>query len=270
MAICVDDDVGKGWAKGLTASTDARVARAAEGHRGLIYRARTGATAKPSWTADLAYVIGLLATDGCLISGRTQIAFVSKDREQCETLLRLLHRSNTIRETTGPFGRRAYRVQFGDATLYRWLLSIGLSPRKSLTLGAIDVPDEHLLSLTRGLLDGDGTILNRTYRADTRAPRPYYWEYLQTKFVSASRAHLAWLATALARVARISGYLHQNGTTTAGNTMYELRYGKRASVALLSQLYEDADAPCLSRKRQIWLEYGSRVIGIGAHSVSSG
>lgn len=224
----------------------------------------------PTWTAALAYVVGLLATDGCLISGRTQIAFVSKDRGQCETLLRLLHRSNTIRETTGRFGTRAYRVQFGDAALYRWLLSIGLSPRKSLTLGAIDVPDEHLLALTRGLLDGDGTVLNHTYRADTRAPRPYYWEYLQTRFVSASRAHLAWLAAALERVARVSGYLHQNGTTTAGNAMYELRYGKRASVALLSQLYADLDAPCLSRKRQIWLEYRSRLIGIEARSVSSG
>ena len=268
--MCVDDGVGKGWAKGLTAATDMRVARAAEGHRGLVYRARAGASVTPTWTADLAYIVGLIATDGCLISGRTQIAFVSKDREQCETLLRLLHRSNAIRETTGPLGTRAYRVQFGDAVLYRWLLSIGLSPRKSLTLGAIAVPDEHLLSLTRGLLDGDGTIINRTYRADTRAPRPYYWEYLQTKFVSASHAHLLWLAAALDRVAAVRGYLHRNGTTTAGNPMYELRYGKHASVSLLGQLYADMNAPCLSRKRQIWLEYRSQLIGIGARSVSSG
>jgi len=255
--------MGKGWAKGLTAATDARIAAAAAGHRGKRYRPRkTNGVLRRSgpldWSPGLAYVVGLLATDGCLVSGRTQIAFVSKDLGQCVTVLRLLGRSNEIRESKTRVGSVAYRVQFGDAELYRWLLTIGLSPRKSLTLGALRVPDEHFLPLVRGLLDGDGSIINKVYRADTGAPRPYYWEYLQTRFVSASIAHLTWVASALQRIAGITGYLHRNGTTSAGNPMYELRYGKPASIDLLQLLYHDADAPCLERKRAIWSSYAAR------------
>src|SRR2546428_10958906 len=72
--------MGKGWAKGLTAKTDPRIARAAAGHRGKQYVRRTppelcrwslaGLTTLPlAWSDDMAYIVGLTATDGCLITG---------------------------------------------------------------------------------------------------------------------------------------------------------------------------------------------------------
>lgn len=155
----------KNWAKGLTKETDVRIARAAQGHRGLRYvrhsavdrRRGPGSRTEPlSWTPALAYAVGLAATDGCLINTGRHVAFVSNDRDQMEAFLTSVGRSiatSGLRKTGN-----TYRVQFGDVELYRWLEAAGLTQRKSLTLGRIEVPDHLFLDLVRGLLDGDGSI----------------------------------------------------------------------------------------------------------------
>src|SRR5437588_13025501 len=100
--------MGMGWAKGLTAATDARDARAAAAHRGKQYVRRTppelcrwpvsGLTTLPlAWSDDMAYIVGLTATDGCLITGRRAINFKSSDRQLFETYLRLLGRKNLVK-----------------------------------------------------------------------------------------------------------------------------------------------------------------------------
>ncbi len=137
----------KNWAKGLTKETDARIARAAEGHRGLRYVRRSAVDRRRGpgcrvdllcWTPALAYAVGLAATDGCLISTGRHVAFVSTDRDLMETFLRCIGRDPSksgIRKDGN-----AYRAQFGDVELYRWLSATGLTQRKSLTLGSVEVP----------------------------------------------------------------------------------------------------------------------------------
>ena len=213
----------------------------------------------------MGYLVGLTATDGCLVTGRRQISFKSCDRQLVELYLSLLGRTNKIVvEHTGT-GGTAYHAQFTDAAWYRWLQSVGLSPRKSLTLGDISVPDEFLFPLVRGLLDGDGSITNRFLRADTKRHSDYYWEYLMTRFSSASRAHLEWLSGRILSATGISGYLQQirrRNPDPTRHAFFQLRYGKRASVVLLPLIYPP-NAPCLERKRAIWLDYAARHRGVG-------
>ena len=96
---------GKGWAKGKTARTDARVANAADSHRGKTYVRRTppelcrwpsmGAgfrTLALEWSPTMAYVVGLMATDGCLISNRRQLNFKSQDEQLVRVFLQCLGR----------------------------------------------------------------------------------------------------------------------------------------------------------------------------------
>ena len=118
------------------------------------------------------------------------------------------------------------------------------------------MPDIFLMPLVRGLLDGDGSIINEVYRADRRRRNDYYWEYLITSFNSASGKHIAWLQGVLGRVLNLKGSV-QETTTTAGNPYFELRYAKAASSILLPLLYPSG-APCLERKREIWNAYVSR------------
>jgi hypothetical protein len=259
--------MGKDWAKGLTAKTDPRVARGAEAHRGKVYVRRTppelckwpvaGLTTLPLvWSDEMAYIVGLTATDGCLITGRRAINFKSGDRQLVETYLGLLGRKNRVKSQPTRTGGVVYYTQFHDSRLYEWFRSTGLTPRKSLTIGGLSVPDRFLMPLVRGLLDGDGSIINEVYRADTGRRNDYYWEYLITSFNSGSGEHVKWLRRVLERALNVKGSI-QESTTSAGNPYFALRYAKIESSLLLPLLYP-AGAPCLERKRDVWHDYVSR------------
>lgn len=263
--------MGKGWSKGLTSATDPRIAGRAAAHRGMRYERRkpiedcnwgitSFRTLPLGWSDEMAYLVGLTATDGCLITGRHQINFKSQDRQLVELYIRLLGRTNKIVTERTSTGGTAYHVQFGDASWYRWLLSVGLSPRKSLTLASLDVPDQYLFPALRGLLDGDGSIINKVYRADTGRRTDYYWEYLLTRFHSASKPHLEWIGRRVASLTGLNGYLQEvrrRKPDATRHPFFHLRYGKRASLSLLPLLYPRG-APCLERKRAIWLDYAAR------------
>lgn len=261
---------GKGWAKGKSAATDARVAKAAAAHRGMTYQRRTprelcrwtrvGAPPMSvGWSSSMAYVVGLIATDGCLIASQRRVDFVTVDEQLVETLVDLLGRSGRFRRAKSRIGTTIYRAQIKDASWYRWLLTIGLTPRKSLTLGALDVPDEFLSSLVRGLLDGDGSIVNFVSRADTtrRPDGSYRYEWFRARFISASREHLEWLQGRIRAARGISGSLVGWGDGQR-RTMHRLEFGRWDSMRLLSWIYADRTAPCLLRKRAIWDGYATR------------
>jgi hypothetical protein len=260
--------MGKGWAKGLTAATDPRVARAAAAHRGKIYLRRkpfeecrwptAGHTTLPlTWSDEMAYIVGLTATDGCLFTGRRKINFKSGDRQLVETYLSVLGRTNRVKQSRTRTDGVVYFAEFHDSRLYEWFRSIGLTPRKSLTLGAISVPDPYLVSLARGLMDGDGSIVNFVHRPTVKTYPNYWYERLGVAFHSASKTHIDWLRLRLRPIAGTDGYTEV--TKRAGrHNFYKLKYGKSAAEALLTAFYADAGAPRLVRKWQIWDGYVTR------------
>ena len=257
---------GKGWSKGRRASDDPRVAKNAAAHRGKRYRShlapledrrRKSAPASIEWTPTLAYAVGLLATDGCQTDGR-HIAFPSADRELVEILLRCLGKTNKIAVAKTRTGGVVYRTQFGDVLFCRWLLTVGVTPRKSLTLGPLNVPDNLILECARGLMDGDGGITNFTHAATKKAYPNYRYERIVVGFNSASRVHLEWLREKLAPYANGPGWLGVKPATPERHEFAMLRYGKRDGLRLLQFLYRDPNVPCLQRKYRIWRSYLER------------
>jgi len=249
--------MGKGWAKGLTKVGDARVAHAAAAHLGMKYIRRTprplwkgNAMVKPYvWTPTLAYVVGLTATDGCLIDDGRHINFKSADEALVATFLQCLERSNRIQRQATKKGS-AFYTQFSDVALYRWLQSVGLTPRKSLTLGPLTVPSELVLPLARGLLDGDGSVSLFEYAGTGKAKGRRY-QALRAQFNSASRPHIDWLRDEVRRALGISGCVTYI-PSKLGAGCWRLSYGNRESERILTELYRDRSAPCLLRKRDNW------------------
>lgn len=213
----------------------------------------------------MAYIVGLLATDGCLSSDRRHIILTSRDLALVETYLRLLGRPLRITVGRNRRGKPAYYAQFSDVAFYDWLLSIGLTPRKSLTLGAIDVPPVYLLPLVRGLLDGDGSISSFKHRPTRKQYPDYLYYRLWVFFLSASRTHIDWLRFQLQQALGIVGHVERIRRKKRRD-LFRLKYGKRESIALLSQLYEDRGAPCLERKRRRWDDSVLNVLGAGGGS----
>ena len=109
--------------------------------------------------ADLWYVVGLIATDGCISRDGRHVDITSADRQHLETVRRILGLKIAIgKKRNGPRTSVSYHIQIGSRDLVRFLTAIGLTPRKSLTIGPLDVPDDAFSDFLRGAIDGDGSI----------------------------------------------------------------------------------------------------------------
>ena len=257
--------MGKDWAKGLTKETDIRVARAAAGHRGLRYVRRTPLrehkghnrgfyrTTPLVWDAQLAYALGLAATDGCLTGDGRHVAIGSEDREQVEAFLRCIGRPNA--HISKDRDKRYFRARLGDTELYRFFADAGLTPRKSLTLGPLSFPPVYFWHVVRGLIDGDGSVKHYVHRP-VRARYPLLtYERLQVVFHSASLRHMEWLKSQLGDRGIRSALIVDDRLPPkriSENPIYRLTLGKYASITVLSAIYADPDAPRLSRKWRTW------------------
>lgn len=193
---------------------------------------------KVTWTADLAYAVGLFAADGCLSPDGRHIDLTSKDIEQLENFMKCIERDVKIdQKKSGMADTVVSRIQFSDVTLYRFLQSIGFTPAKSKTMGAIDVPDVYFSDYLRGLHDGDGCFYSYW---DPRWKNSFMY-YLV--FVSASKKHIDWLQEQLKRK------IHVNGHITRTRSVLQLKYAKQESLLILQSMYYDKNVICLGRKR---------------------
>src|SRR2546427_2829882 len=173
--------------------------------RGPLHQAKT-LNRDIRWSPNLAYAVGLIATDGNLSGDGRHLSVASKDRDLLETLRACLNISVTItRHSSGYGGSALLRVQWGDRRFYDWLVRIGLTPAKSLTLGPLAVPDEHFADFFRGCIDGDGSVLVYTDRYHVDKNERYVYERLYVTLVSASRPFLDWIQATTHRILRIKG-----------------------------------------------------------------
>ena len=195
---------------------------------------------KIQWSPEFAYAIGLLTTDGNLSPDGRHIDFTSKDLEQLNNFMKCTSIKVKIGfKISGFTGMKTTRIQFGDINFYKFLLSIGLTPRKSKTLGAIDIPNKYFFDFLRGHFDGDGTFYSYF---DPRWKSSFMF---YTEFISASKKHIDWLRGEIFKRLNINGHI----TKSINNSAYQLKYAKTESLKLLSEMYYDTDVVCLSRKR---------------------
>ncbi len=201
-----------------------------------------------SWNREMAYAVGLIATDGNLARGSRQITVTSKDVDLLETVRRCLQLKTPISASRSGAGKLCHRLQWRDSVLYEWLLTIGLTPAKSLTLGRLAVPDEHFADFVRGCIDGDGSIKTYTDRYHVSKNPTYVYERLFVSLVSASQSFLEWVRASIARLNGVRGSLT---VRTAGrpHPLWCLKYAKRESIRLLRWMYYSRTVPCLARKQ---------------------
>jgi hypothetical protein len=125
-------------------------------------------------------------------------------------------------------------------------------------LRGLDVPDEFLADLTRGLLDGDGHIQNFVHRPTIRTYSTYKYERFWVFFNSASRPHLEWLQSRLASALCIRGRIETLPREKPRHDFFRLKYGNLEAPVLMRAIYPSAEVPKLERKWAIWARYDER------------
>lgn len=106
------------------------------------------------------YAIGLIATDGNLSKDGRHINLTSKDKDLLDGIKEVLFLKNKLtKKARAKEGEKKYYfLQFGDVKFYKYLLRIGLTPHKSLTLKELTIPKDFFVDFLRGVIDGDGSI----------------------------------------------------------------------------------------------------------------
>jgi hypothetical protein len=192
------------------------------------------------WSPELAYAIGLIATDGNLSKDGRHMAFVSKDMQLIKTFQNCLGIKVKIAKKQSGFKKKtfAYWVQFGDVNFYKFLISIGITPKKSKTIGSLKVPNKHFFDFLRGSFDGDGSL--HSYW-DKRWASSFLF-YLS--FTSASMSHLVWLRKVIQELVGLKGHIN----TWFGSRAYQLKYAKTEAKIIFKKMYYKNNVPRLERK----------------------
>lgn len=208
---------------------------------------------KVVWSSNLAYAVGLLVTDGSLSKDGRHIELTSIDREQLTNFMKCLGiRVKIGNKRSGFTGKKTTRIQFGDVTLYSFLLEIGLTPNKTKTIGQLNIPDRYFFDFLRGHYDGDGCFYSY-WDPRWRSSFMYY-----ISFVSASKRHIDWLQFSIARLVHVRGHVTKSSQF---GSVYQLRYAKREGLILLQCLYKNKQAVALSRKK-LKIRRALRIVGI--------
>lgn len=204
------------------------------------------------WSPNLAYAVGLFATDGCLYNNGRHMDFTSKDREQLQNFKKCLGLKVKITYKTSGFTSKKYpRLQWGDVVLYKFFTDIGLTPHKSKTLGSLKIPGKYFFDFLRGHHDGDGSFYSY-YDPRWRSSFMYY-----LIFASASREHITWIQETIFRMVNVHGHVTKSG---ALHQLYQLKYAKKEGLIVLHSMYYKKNLMSLSRKR-LKIERALRIVG---------
>jgi hypothetical protein len=194
-----------------------------------------------NWTPPLAYVVGLVTTDGCLKSDQPKVVdFSSTDQvliDLYQCCLGIAAHVISVRQRTG---RQLLSVKVSDAAYRGFLTDVGLKPNKSCILGALNIPVAVFPDFLRGCVDGDGSIW-----ITQRQGRPLFG----IQIASGSEAFFAWLQDTVARLTRIVSHIYRR------ERRWDLRFNACYADALAEWMYYTSDVPHLPRKRAVWEKY---------------
>ncbi|MFZ2975672.1 MAG: LAGLIDADG family homing endonuclease [Candidatus Moraniibacteriota bacterium] len=204
------------------------------------------------WTAEMAYVLGFFAADGCMIRnnrGAHFIEFQITDKDILLKIKKLLGSNHKITERKNNIKWKiAYRLQIGSKAIFEDLLLLGMTPTKSKTIKFPEIPERYISHFVRGYFDGDGNVSMPNYiRADRKNKLS---TTLLSGFTSGSKKFLIELHSKLKALAGIVG-----GTLCYHGGAFRLFFSVKDSAKLYEFMYAREDELFLLRKKKVFEKY---------------
>ena len=193
-----------------------------------------------TWSDDLAWLLGLIWSDGCLKGDSVEV--VSKDLDLIEAIVALIGQEGGVKKKKG---KEAWYVFFTSREAADWLRSLGLTEAKSFTAPFPSLPPAYEAAFVRGLIDGDGSV-----HLSSRRPGQQVAD-LRVKLVGASPSirdgFCRWLAQ----------YGIPYHTSYAHDRVWQVTVTKQESLRLLYRLlYPTPGVSARVRKRRsfdLWM-----------------
>jgi hypothetical protein len=203
-----------------------------------------------AWSEGIAWFVGLVTSDGNLSKFAKAITVTSSDVDVLEQVQDVvLHEITGRRNAVVPSGR-GHCYRFTSDVFYAFCSNVGLTPNKSLTLTALNVPGEYFRHFLRGVIDGDGSI--RVY-----TKKGCHFRHLQIRVISASHEFLKWLRTSCREHlgVRGGGFCKVNVNQWTDDKQYwEVVFSHYDSLRIAQAIYRNANY-YLDRKRNTAEEF---------------
>jgi YHS domain-containing protein len=192
------------------------------------------------WSFDIAYLTGLIVSDGTLHRKKPRIGFTNSEFELIE-YVRDIVESEITGKTYKPIkssrdGSVWWNYRFTSRRYYYFLQDIGLTPNKSLSITELDIPDQYFADFLRGEIDGDGGFNE-------------WLTNFQCSIASGSKEFLLWLLDKTKELIEVNG-----GWIREGDNVYELGFAINDSIKIAEYIYY-ADRPKLARKYRVVEKY---------------
>jgi hypothetical protein len=188
-----------------------------------------------TWSSEMAYVLGLIATDGCVSKSGT-VSLCINDKDLLETVKRAMDSEHNV--SPSRHQEKLYCFHFARPRLVKDLAALGILPRKSLNIMFPAVPNAFLRDFIRGVFDGDGSVYFE--KRSVRYP-------LRATFVSSSEKFIEKLEIALQQLGLPRRVIHRQATKNGAH--FKIRYSHKDSGKLFKAMYYDA-MNCLFLERK--------------------
>ncbi len=213
-------------------------------YRCFMPRAKANSNFFKIWSNHMAYILGFIVTDGCLVehkNGYNALNITNKNRKILENILKILESTHKISvKSRGGTSRFEYfQIQIRDRIIYEDLLKLGIMPRKSKIIRLPKVPSRFFGDFLRGCFDGDGSV------TVWQEPRWKHSWQIRAVFSSGSRGFLNDIQERLCREAGMSV-----GSIQTLAREYNLCYSIADSMKLSNYMYKDLDCESLYFKEK--------------------
>ncbi len=210
-----------------------------------------------SWSQEMAYVLGILYTDGCLsmsihhgkkVTRRTPIiSLAQKERELVGKVLVLIDCDAKIHyRKRRVYGERVcgavYYFSLACSAIYPDLVRLGLKPAKSLDIKFPQIPPQSVRHFIRGCWDGDGSVYFTRHK-----------NYVTASFYSGSLHFVKGMLSKLEKAGLPRRTIY---TLKRKSTSYYFKYHGSDCIRLYHYLYDSVPpTQYLERKHALFKKY---------------
>lgn len=205
------------------------------------------------WSTVMAYVLGYIVADGCVISTRSGSSHIlnitSADLEHLLKIRKVMGSEHAIsRKGNGSNEKCYYSLQIRNQSIAKDLFCLGIKPRKSYDLEYFKVPIEFFADFARGFFDGDGTVYIYFVNGTPQ---------IKAGFVSASEKFLSGFNKDLSRALGISEKRIHKKIDKRGSRVatYYTYYYIDDCAKLQNLFYAHNPDILLQRKKDIFLQW---------------
>ncbi|MBL7132248.1 MAG: LAGLIDADG family homing endonuclease [Candidatus Omnitrophica bacterium] len=210
------------------------------------------------WSAEMAYVLGYFAADGCMFinpRGSRYVSFTSTDREILEKVRRILNSNHkfSVKKNHNKNWKDAFTLQIGSKDMYEDLIKKGFMPKKASRFKLPLVPKKYFNHFIRGYFDGDGSVIYGKFKRRDRNNRLTF--YLSTCFASANRSFLSDISKRLKENIKTNrGCLDKKGG--------HLNYARLDSIKLFRYIYRDCTADQYLERKYKKFREALKIVGV--------